>query len=44
MTELKSLAQLATNHGIRNAVEDDVHFSQPFGNSVNLEQKFPGEF
>ncbi|XP_005090510.1 uncharacterized protein LOC101857532 isoform X2 [Aplysia californica] len=42
MAELRPVARLATNHGIKNPVEDDVHFSQPFGNVTNLKHLFPG--
>ncbi|CAG5134711.1 unnamed protein product, partial [Candidula unifasciata] len=42
MSELRSVARLATNHGIQSPSEEDVHFSSVFGNKIDLRRVFPG--
>ncbi|BFZ19889.1 hypothetical protein BsWGS_22929 [Bradybaena similaris] len=41
-SELRSVARLATNHGIKSPSEDDVHFSSAFGNKIDLRKMLPG--
>ncbi|XP_059138506.1 uncharacterized protein LOC131926926 isoform X3 [Physella acuta] len=42
MAELRSVARLVTNHGIKSPSEDDVHFSTAFGNKIDLCKILPG--
>jgi hypothetical protein len=40
--ELRPVARVMTNHGLRNPAQEPVHFSPPFGNKLHLTQTFPG--
>ncbi|KAL3859495.1 hypothetical protein ACJMK2_009714 [Sinanodonta woodiana] len=40
--ELKEVAQLVTNQGVKNPVEHSIHFTPSYGNKVNLSITFKG--
>ncbi|KAL3859496.1 hypothetical protein ACJMK2_009715 [Sinanodonta woodiana] len=42
LEELKEVAQLVTNHGVLNPVEQPIHFTPLYGSKVNLERTFQG--
>ena len=42
LEELKDIAQIVTNKGIKNPNTEPVHFSHNYGNTINLQKTFPG--
>ncbi|XP_041376442.1 protein NO VEIN-like isoform X2 [Gigantopelta aegis] len=42
MSELKGVARVATNHGMKNPDSDAVHFTTVFGNDIDLPRFLPG--
>ncbi|XP_076448916.1 LOW QUALITY PROTEIN: uncharacterized protein LOC143285481 [Babylonia areolata] len=42
MEELKAVARVATNHGIKNPATDNVHFPPAYGVTIDLERLLPG--
>ena len=42
MDEIKDIAQVITNKGIKNPNKDPVHFSRHYGHTLDLQKTFPG--
>lgn len=42
MDELRSVARVLTNHGIKNPATDTVHFTPVYGVSLDLQRQLPG--
>ena len=43
MDELKAVARVLTNQGVKNPATENVHFSPPYGAGVDLLKYLPGE-
>lgn len=44
INELKTVARVVTNHGVKNPATEAVHFSPVYGVKFDLRQQLPGEF